>query len=150
MSNNVKWFVKKKDISDKEIIKVENIFNIRFPEDYRECVKINNGGAPKPEAYDFKDHKEAVFEWLLNFNEGLANNIIKTYNAIKDRLVDNIYPFASDPFGNYICFDYREDKKAPKIVFWDHEVASRYPEDAISYICDSFSELLDKLYEPDD
>ena len=35
----------------------------------------------------------------------------------KDRLIDDIYPFADDSFGNFICFDYWKGKdKPPKVV----------------------------------
>ncbi|HAE43690.1 MAG TPA: SMI1/KNR4 family protein, partial [Clostridiales bacterium] len=69
---------------------------------------------------------------------------------IKDRLIDKIYPFPEDPFGNLICFDYRNGmNKSLKVVFWDHEIAHDSSEEAIRYICVNFTILLHKLYTPE-
>lgn len=51
-----------------------------------------------------------------------------------------LIPFAKDPFGNLLCFDYRYNEKSPKIVFYDCE------ETTITTVCDSFTELLERLY----
>jgi hypothetical protein len=151
MKKPIKWLFTKNKSNQQEIIKIEKLFNIKFPKDYIDCAVQNHSGAPSPDVYDFKNHKEAVFEWLLSLDTESTSYIVNDYNMIKDRLAVNIYPFASDPFGNYICFDYRVGKdKPPKIVFWDHEIASGDPEKAISYICDSFTELLEKLYDPEE
>ncbi|MBA2858721.1 hypothetical protein HNP93_001422 [Methanococcus maripaludis] len=144
----IKWVSVGKPLETYEIIEVEEFFGIKFPNDYVECLKVNAGGCPKPEVFDFKNHKEAVFNRLFTCDKADSHYfILDNYYAIKDRLIDNIYPIADDPFGNCICFDYREgNDKTPKIVFWDHEIAYGNPKNAISYICDSFSELLSKLY----
>ena len=84
---------------------------------------------------------------LLSYDETQPHYILKEYRSIKTRLPRKVYPIGSDPFGNYICFNYRENESNPCIVFWDHEKAS--PKTAISYVCDSFSELISKLYEAD-
>ncbi|WP_338390700.1 SMI1/KNR4 family protein [Bacillus atrophaeus] len=63
------------------------------------------------------------------------------------RLVDKIIPFATDAGGNLFCFDYRMSSQEPVIVFWDHEIAYEDKESSISYVCDSFTELINKLYE---
>lgn len=34
-----------------------------------------------------------------------------------------LVPFAFDPAGNLICFDYKNDKNNPVVVFWEHENA---------------------------
>ncbi|MCY8426886.1 SMI1/KNR4 family protein [Bacillus vallismortis] len=62
-------------------------------------------------------------------------------------MLSGIVPFACDPFGNEICFDYRQNKDNPSGVFWDHEIAYKYSDGALSHICDSFTELVDKFYE---
>ncbi|WP_236340155.1 SMI1/KNR4 family protein [Paenibacillus plantiphilus] len=62
---------------------------------------------------------------------------------------------ASDPAGNYICFDYRNGEN-PKIIFWEHEQAVAHEdisdkdfkngkllemqEQAIFFVANSFSE----------
>ncbi len=46
-------------------------------------------------------------------------------------------------FGNFLCFDYRNNPSSPTIVFWDHEEEDM--EKAIHPVCSTFTELLDSL-----
>ncbi|MFL0442332.1 SMI1/KNR4 family protein [Bacillus subtilis] len=52
---------------------------------------------------------------------------------------------ADDVFGNEICFDFRKGLSSPSILFWDHEIAYEDKESSISYVCDTFTELMNKL-----
>ncbi|WP_420976236.1 SMI1/KNR4 family protein [Bacillus vallismortis] len=58
-----------------------------------------------------------------------------------------VIPIADDVFGNEICYGFRKGISSPSIVFRDHEIAYENPDGALSYICDSFTELINKLYE---
>ncbi|TNH02975.1 hypothetical protein FHQ30_13010 [Pasteurellaceae bacterium Phil11] len=42
------------------------------------------------------------------------------YDAIKNQLSENVYPFASDPAGNFICFLLIENE-IKGIYYWKHE-----------------------------
>ena len=48
---------------------------------------------------------------------------MEVYNDYKDTLPKKIIPFAFDPSGNLICFDYKAHEDSPIIVFWEHENA---------------------------
>jgi len=146
----VKWLFVLDPIGDKEISEVEDILGIRFPNDYKEWVKKHHGGSPKPSSFDFKDRKGAVFNNLLTFDRNDKYDYIVEVRNIVEGMVESIYPFAADPFGNFICFDFRgENSFHPKVVFWDHEVADNSSEKGISYICDNFTDLRYKLYNPE-
>ncbi|GIP45115.1 SMI1/KNR4 family protein [Paenibacillus sp. J45TS6] len=142
--NNVKWILAKSELSRADVLKVEEALGISFPSDYVECVLLRNGGQPVPDTFDFKDRKEAVFNSLIDLNVREKRNVLEVHNNLKNRLPGNVFPFADDPFGNYLCFDYREGNN-PSIVFWDHEqlVDGRAN---VLFVCNSFSDLLDKLY----
>ncbi|MGG1639101.1 SMI1/KNR4 family protein [Paenibacillus sp. NRS-1760] len=144
--NEVKWILTKKELSSEEILTVEKKLDISFPSDFVECAKLNNGGQPVPDTFDLQGRRGAVFNALLSLNIDESRNILSVYENIKTRLPRNIYPFADDPFGNYLCFDYR-DSTSPVVVFWDHEHADNGQAAALSYVCNSFSQLLNKLYE---
>jgi hypothetical protein len=148
MNRNKKlnWNHCQRPVMDKVIQSVEQYFQITFPKDFIACVKKHNGGYPSRKAFDFEGHAGAVFLALLSFNRDEEGNIIEEYQDIRERLPQRVVPFGLDPFGNYLCFDYRRSAM-PTIVFWDHE---KFSEDAISYVCDSFEELLHKLYDPDE
>ncbi|KRD91005.1 MULTISPECIES: SMI1/KNR4 family protein [Priestia] len=133
-------------ISEKVINDVESYFNIQFPLDYKKCILNFNGGYPQPKVFDTDVKSELVFSCLLSFTSDDAN-IVEVYEMKSQVLPSGIYPFARDPFGNLLCFDYRKNVSEPTIVFFDHEVEK---EQAIYHICDTFTELLEKLYSLDD
>ncbi|MFC4620417.1 SMI1/KNR4 family protein [Camelliibacillus cellulosilyticus] len=143
----VTWDSVDGEVSFDVVSKIERELGVKLPDDFVGCARINSGGYPSLEAFDFEGREEAVFNRLLSFHAESKDYIVKVYNDIRDRLVEGVYPFADDPFGNHICFDYRESKDNPKVVFWDHEVAYEDPEKAITPVCDSFTELLNKLYD---
>lgn len=127
----VKWLDTDEPVKKEDIEHVEKEFGIRFPKDYAEYAMQNHGGVPDPNSFDFEGRKGAVFERLLSYVETQPDYILKEYRSIKTRLPRKVYPIGSDPFGNYICFSYRENESNPCIVFWDHEKAS--PKTAIWY-----------------
>ncbi len=146
-TNAVTWGSTHGEVPGESVIQVEKALGIKFPEDFVECAVKNHGGYPSRDVFDFVNHEGAVFNRLLSFNPEKKTYILNVYNWIRDRLVEGIYPFADDPFGNFICFYYRNpEDKAPAIVFWDHEIAYEDPEKAISPVCNTFTELLSKLY----
>ncbi|PEQ29255.1 SMI1/KNR4 family protein [Bacillus cereus] len=138
----VNWLFTEELIEEKIISKVEKSLGVIFPQDYKECVMKYNGGCPEPDNFNFENGGEGVINNLLSFaNQDM--NIEMFYDPIQPE-IEGIVPFARDPFGNLICFDYRADKLSPTIVFWDHEEQG---EAAIEIICNTFSELLDGLYD---
>lgn len=143
---NIIWKFPKEVPSEQDIKNVEEKFNITFPLDYIECIKINNGARPKPKTFDFDGHKENIFSSLLSIRSKDKENILEVYEWIKDRLPDNVYPFAKDPFGNYICFKYEKSENNSYIVFWNHEKANDNKQSSIDFICKDFKSLLEKLY----
>jgi hypothetical protein len=145
MSNNLRWISENNDVELATISNLETIFEVKFPKDYVEIIMKNDGGYPKPNRFNLNDNEE-IFNNLLSFGEEGGSNIVDTYSYVKDRLVEKVIPFAEDPFGNLICFDYRTNNQ-PTIVFWEHEKAFNDKESATSYLCDSFTELLLMLHE---
>jgi len=128
---------------------VERQWGIQFPQEYVECVQEFHGGRPSLECFDFPRRKEAVLNHLLGFVDGADLTITQVYDSVKDRLPDGVFPFADDPFGNLICFDYRNaTTSSPSVVFWDHEVAFSDRERATSHVTNSFNEFVNMLYNP--
>ncbi|MGH1263377.1 SMI1/KNR4 family protein [Bacillus cereus] len=147
--SNITWIgVSKKEITDNEIKKVEEYFNIKLPNDFIECVKENDGGYPQPKVFDISGQDESTFNDLLTLHMDDKYSIVQRYENIKEWLVDLVYPFASDSFGNFLCFDYRNNPDSPTIVFWDHEEED--VEEAIYPVCSTFTELLNSLRDFED
>ncbi|WP_162257242.1 SMI1/KNR4 family protein [Paenibacillus sp. Soil724D2] len=145
-TNGIQWILAKEELSREDVVRVEKQLNISFPRDYVECVLHNNGGQPIPDIFDFEGHKGSVMNALIHLNSEEDMHVIDVYEKIKDRLPQSIYPFADDPFGNYLCFDYRYGN-SPVIVYWDHEKSQQDKNTAISFVCGSFSEMLGKLHD---
>ena len=61
-------------------------------------------------------NNQKVFGALLSFEYESIENIIKVYNRIKVALPNKIIPFASEPSGDYLYFDYSKSDTKPKIV----------------------------------
>lgn len=143
--SQVTWLFVDEEIDSEIINNVEKSFGILFPEDYRECIKKNNGGYPEPNLYDFnEDEGGAVFDCLLSYTNKDAN--IEVIFDIMD-LPKGIIPFARDPFGGLICFDYRDGIESPVVVFFDPELDE---DSKIKPICSTFTELLEGLYSDED
>ncbi|WP_044783808.1 SMI1/KNR4 family protein [Bacillus thuringiensis] len=146
--NNVTWIgVNKKEITDEHIQQIEQYLDVKFPIDFIECVKKYDGGYPRPKIFDIPNQDENVFSKRLTFDLESRNSIIQVYEDAKDRLIDKVYPFGKNSFGNHLCFDYQNNPESPTIVFLDHEEEM---EKAIYSVCSSFTELLNSLREFED
>ncbi|MGR5976266.1 SMI1/KNR4 family protein [Bacillus paranthracis] len=135
--------VSKEKVTDYEIEQVEKCLNIKLPNDFIECVKEYDGGYPRPKIFDIPGQDENVFNDLMTFHIEDEYSIVKNYEDVKEELLDNVYPFANDPFG--ISY-------ALTIVTIPHHQQSyfgimkkRDMEKAIHPVCSTFTELLDSL-----
>ncbi|UYX55567.1 SMI1/KNR4 family protein (plasmid) [Bacillus thuringiensis] len=142
--SHITWInVNEKRVTDDQIKQLEQYLNIKFPNDFLECVQEYDGGYPTPDTFNIPNQDENSLNNLLTLDSDRKYSFLETYNNTKDRLPDKIYPFARDPFGNLLCFDYRNNTDSPRIVFWDHEEEDI--EEAIYPVCSTFTELLASL-----
>ncbi len=119
--------------------------NYNFPKEYIDIIKNFNAGYPEFEefiSWQGERKIERVFSSLLSLNKGSKINMWHFNDSLhriwaENREFDNYIVFASDPFGNIICFDKTNDH----IVFIDHETLSIEP------VADSFSEFIAGLKE---
>lgn len=149
MNNKVIWNFSKGRLTTQEIGYVEDKLGIKFPLDYVEVVSTYNGGFPEPDTF-IVDSREEMINNLINLKVAADYNIFQMIEAVSDRLDVGLVLFGRDAGGNLICFDYRSGND-PTIVFWDHEIAGNGERDkAISFICNTFTEFLNKLHESED
>ena len=119
-----------------EVDVLELKYCYRIPDDLRECIERNNAGVPSLTLFDMDKNRRIVFGGLLSYNEGDMDSI---YDYLRLFEIEGgkrlkMLPFALDPAGNFFCI------KDNKVVFYDHEV------DKETVICNSFSELINKLH----
>lgn len=135
----VAWRFSKGVISEPDILKVEITFQIGLPDMYKEIVREHNGGRPLPNRFDTERSEKRMIKSFLPVDER-PGNILEVYEWIKDRIPPLVIPFANDPGGNYLCFDYRKSFDTPEIVFWDHETCS------VERISIDFPAFIAKIY----
>tara|TARA_B000000565_G_scaffold216995_3_gene170798 strand:- start:1147 stop:1674 length:528 start_codon:yes stop_codon:yes gene_type:complete len=140
--------------TEEDLKNIENSIQRALPVMYREiCLQCDYG---VPEKYDI-----TYFDNLLDsYNVTCIGTFLSlkplSTNSCQEKLLENYYTppegfeeglitFAVDPFGNYFCFDYRQDPKTenPPVVFWNHEGAGT--EQAVSYLAKDFEAFLDML-----
>ncbi|UGW84616.1 SMI1/KNR4 family protein [Bacillus velezensis] len=145
---SIKWRKRStfQEATNSQIEEVEEKLKIKFPTDYKDFIKDHNGCSPiDKKVVLFQNSRESINNLLSIGDPTRPIDLLSTIDNVKDRLVDKIIPFATDAGGNLFCFDYRMSSQEPAIVFWDHEIAYEDKESSISYVCDSFTELMNKL-----
>ncbi len=146
--------------SKKLIEAYERLRRYTFPQSFKDCVELNNGGCPMLTEFDTDETEGRMFGFLYSFNacekQGITvwDNVnayeIRVQDAMADEDIDclndiayiyqNFVCFADTSFGDEIAFYKRDDS----VVFIDHETLE------IEKIADSFEEFIDSLYEEDD
>lgn len=119
---SLEWKKGRGEMSSLQLDEFEEKYQISLPDAYKALVVENNGGYPTKTLFNVSNGREAVFEALINWDKSRKANI---YFWMENLGLDGVVPFGRDPFGNLICFDYRESAK-PSIKFWDHETGEIY------------------------
>ena len=152
---DMKWYYVKQLQSKKLIDEFENLREYKFPNSFKECVILNNGGHPEFEAFDTEKTEERCISYFLSFNKDDNSTVWKSVEAYKSNIevaeqgedyneataLTNLFNryviFAYTPFGDDIAFDKTDDS----VVFIDHETLN------VEKITNSFEEFLNCLYD---
>ena len=121
------------DVADREVFSdIEKKYGIVISEELRALILAAN--AATPSKYNFMlGTRERVLGAILSFNRGDSDTVYTALSTVEDR---SLFPFAIDPFGNYICYSNKDNK----VVFWDHET------NVLSSTEKGLSEFLNSLY----
>jgi len=113
--DRVTWISGEKLQSIEELLAFEDQYKVKFPDKYKEIVTANDGASPVPQNFHVAD-TERVFNYLVKVSDlqTMFANICREYSSAKI-----LVPFADDPAGNFICFDFTDDKTSPKVVFFE-------------------------------
>jgi len=137
--NKLEWLRSRGEANLGSINKLEQKLDVIFPVEYREIVLKHNGAVPSLKIFDIANRPGFIFQRLLNWDINRESNLMSMVDWIVKELPQNIVPFAEDPFGNFICFDFK-GRDTVKIVFWNHE------EKSITFVADSFVSFLAILH----
>lgn len=132
--NALRWQYVKPLKDSGTITRLASEMGVTLSADLVDCLILNNGGRPDRKSFDTDRAKERVMKSLLSFNKddrGAAFAVIDALKGVKEKL----FPFASDPGGNYLCVN-----ASGEIVLWFHEMNS------IEYVASNFEAFISGLY----
>jgi hypothetical protein len=164
--SNINWRSWDEPVTKNEVENVGEKLGVKFPLDYIEVAMDYNGAHVSPELFQVEG-KEKVFGTLLTYDVEDEEYILEIFNDYQDTLPKKLIPFAFDPSGNLICFDYKDCKDYeddPIVVFWEHEnalekemliqeegltkeQAEERARENVFYVAATFTEFLDKLHD---
>ena len=133
----MEWKYVKPLLSEDNINDFECLVKYCFPDEFRKCVILYNGGRPSCKAFNTDKTKERELKSFLSFNKEDKETVWKILEWNKEELTNRYVAFAIDNFGNLICFDANNDN----IIFLNHENAET------ELIATNFSEFINALYD---
>ncbi len=141
-------------LSSETIRKVEERLGIVFPIEYRDFLRLHNGGRPRPAVFRFKkpsgQFADSCVDWFLAIYEGEHDNFESYFETYQHRLPTELVPIAHDPGGNLICIAVSGTLNG-FVFFWDHENECDIGETPtfanVYLIADTFSEFVNSLQD---
>ncbi|MDM5186249.1 SMI1/KNR4 family protein [Bacillus sp. DX4.1] len=143
--------------SDSLISQKEEFWRVELPIDYKNFIKVKNGGSPEKKSFVCNNHSYAVIRFLCileapeNIEIGMFD-IDVTCTQLDERLTDDgdllgvaLLPIAVLFAGDFLCLDFRESRNNPKVCVWDHENSAEL--EPVSYhVADTFNEFWGMLH----
>lgn len=149
LNNFEEWYSNETKLDNQMAISVfEEEHNIRFPKDYIDLVRFRDGGTLEKDLFFYYDERlirNCIGYFLCWQKETLPHYysyLPNIYNDPPEFFPKGLIPFAPDGGGNYVCFDYRNCKETPSIVFWHHAVEEN---EGIFVLADSFEKFINSL-----
>lgn len=127
-----KYVKELKDVN--KINEFEQKIGYELANDYKDFIKNFNGSRPMLKEYVDSEGNEHEIKTFLSFNDGDRENIFKVNEWLDKDLIGKYYAIASDPAGNYITID-----KKNEIYFWNHETGK------LIYVAKSFTDFIESL-----
>ena len=132
-----------------DIKKIENFSKIKLPYSYIDIMKLHDGGYVNNTTFKYYDYDNNECSGSI----GIMYKVLNGYESILGDLIDppeffpkDLIPFADDGGGDLTCFDYRNCKENPPIVFW---VCGEPEGEDTHFVANSFDEFLGMLHEPE-
>lgn len=137
-------------VSKNRIIEVENELGIFFPNKYKQLISVYNGGPPIYRCFNYFDNYKK--ELIIGSIDMLPlidreDNVVETLIDPPEFFPKGLVPFADDGGGDLTCFDYRNCKENPPIVFW---VCGDNEGEDVHFVANTFEEFINILHESED
>lgn len=106
-------------ISFEEIKQIESILDIKFPTSYKDLVNYANPAYIEIGCFDYDLDNEGSISDFFPLTISHDHDSVLWHSTNNEHVPKGVVPFARDAGDFLICFDYRESKLKPKIVFLD-------------------------------
>src|ERR1700722_3287534 len=140
-------------VSDERIKTIQSPVGVRLPKSFIEIVRGCDGGTPIACDFEYTDQfkKSKRIDCIgafLNLNPNEYGDFLSTFLNSPEFLPEGLIAFAENGGGDYICFDYRQDKNNPDppVIYWNHEADVGKE---VSFVTKNFEEFLGMLKEPE-
>jgi hypothetical protein len=131
-----------------DISALEKKLSVSFPGKYVEMMLMQNGGYTVRDEFVYYKHdykKKGIIGIFFSIGGTSYETVEQQFFDPAEFLPGGLVPFAGD--SNLICFDYRNTKENPPIVFWCHDD----PEgENVHFVANNFEEFINMLHEPED
>ena len=142
-----------------DINALESRLGKKIPDDYAQFLIKYNGGSPIECMIDFDGNKLNISGNSIGYFFGLKrkSDLINKLENMSHILPELALPIADTPGGNYFILSLNNNTYG-KVFYKDHEIEDSFdfkddennlPESMV-LVANSFSEFLDKLYDPDE
>lgn len=130
-------------VTPEDIVRLEQAWGIVLPETYKQVISMHQGMIPIPSTFRVGRGSDSVGPLLTLRPEppwGDTYLALAIHEQFRSFLPEGVYPFATTPGGEYLCFDYRGTTGEPRIVLMTVE-ADLLP------VAEDFTGFLRSLYD---
>ncbi|AGA28933.1 SMI1/KNR4 family protein [Singulisphaera acidiphila] len=135
--------------SEDDIRSLERRIGVDLPVDYRTFLAKENGGRPRPTAFEGPNGDGSVVHFFFTLDPNASHyRLHEKIDTYAGRIPEGLLPIACDDFGNLVLLDVGA-KSVGAIYFWDHEEENMDGDpfwDNISFISASFAEFVESLH----
>lgn len=140
---------------EQDIQRVAKHFGVEFSAEYQQFMLATNGGIlAGASSFKCQNGFQSCVGWFYSIDKGDDSDIIAANERRQYRLPKQYIAIGTDGGGDEICLDCRPGPGFGNVYYWDHnfeadQESGMLPEDADNcyFIADSFSKLLDSLFE---
>lgn len=132
------WLSIRLPLCRSDVDNMEKELNIVLPEDYKSQIGPLNGGALRNTYISLPVLGKVPYSRNVALHKGARAGIYDLFPIFNGEKI-RLFPFASVGNGDYFCFDL----EAKNVVLYLHELQST------RYVCDSFTQLMERLIEED-
>lgn len=143
--DNFIWKGQKHRATDITVVAVEEQIGHRLPSDFRDFIKKYHGARPSHRYFTITSGGKrlpCVVGAFLSLEPNDIEHLGKIATRLRDQIPSTIVPFACDPGGDMICFDFSGEK--PVVVYWQHEEEG---DTQFATVSQSFLEFIDLLQD---